>query len=241
MKPTVNILLPCYNPPPDWVDTVLKYYAQLQAMLNDEVKLRLTVVNDGSEYNMEEERQKRLVRNIPDSEIISYPENKGKGYALRYGLHAVKARNIIQYLIYSDWDFPFESKCMKDMITALLEGADVVVGKRNDSYCEQLTLKRKMMSNASKWLNKRLLNLPDCDSQSGLKGMSSKGCEIFLQTKINQFLFDTEFVFKANHCKDICLQVLPVHIRQGINMSNMGVNILRKEALNFLRILFRCV
>jgi hypothetical protein len=62
------------------------------------------------------------------------------------------------------------------------------------------------------------LNLPDCDAQSGLKGMSYKGCEFFLQTKINRFLFDTEFVLKANHCKDICLQILPIQTRQGINI-----------------------
>jgi hypothetical protein len=213
---------------------------KLQAMLNNEVELRLTMVNDGSECNMEEERQKQLVRNIPDSEIVGYPKNKGKGYALRYALRAIQY-NTTQYVIYSDWDFPFELKCVKDMIAALLEGADVVVAKRNDSYCEQLPLKRKIMSNTSKWLNKYLLNLPDCDAQSGLKGMSHKGCEIFLRTKINRFLFDTEFVFKANHCKNICLQIIPVQTRPGINISNMGINILRKEFLNFLRILFRCV
>ena len=241
MRPTVNIILPCYNPPPDWTDTVLKYYVKLQAMLDNEAKLHLTIVNDGSEYNMEEEIQNRLVRNIPDSEIIGYLENKGKGYALRYALHAINARNTVQYVIYSDWDFPFELKCVKDMITALLEGADVVAGKRNDSYREQLSVKRKMVSSLSKWLNKYLLNLPDCDAQSGLKGMSHKGCEIFLQTKINRFLFDTEFVLKASHCKDTCLRILPVQTRPGITLSNMGINILRKEFLNFLSILFRHV
>jgi hypothetical protein len=240
MKPTVNLILPCYNPPSGWDTIVLWHYMKLQSII-EEVELCLTIVNDGSECNMEEETLKRLASNIPDVKVIGYHKNKGKGHALRYALYTINANSTIEYAVYTDWDFPFELENIKDMITMLLNGADVVVGKRNDTYYEQLSSKRKIMSIASKWLNKYILGIPDCDAQSGLKGMSCKGCEIFLQTKIERFLFDTEFVLKAFCCESICFQILPIQIRSGIIMSNMGVKVLRKEFLNFLRILFRCV
>jgi glycosyltransferase involved in cell wall biosynthesis len=236
MKPVIDLILPCYNPPADWTATVRMYFDRLQTLLAD-VELRLTIANDGSERHVGIEAQQELRRYIPTAQIIGYEKNRGKGYALRHAVRQCTA----PYIIYTDYDFPFELESIKSVADALLNHADVVVGNRSSSYYEQLPMKRKVMSKISRYLNKYLLRLPACDTQGGLKGFNRKGREVFLQTKIAQFLFDTEFVFKACHQKDITLQVVPIQTRKGVVFSNMGAKVLRKELKNFLRILFRCV
>lgn len=236
MKPVIDLILPCYNPPPGWTEMVRMYFDRLQTLLPG-VELRLTIANDGSERHVGAEAQQQLRRYIPTAQIAGYEKNRGKGYALRHAVRQCTA----PYIIYTDYDFPFELESIKSVADALLNHADVVVGKRSNSYYEQLPMKRKIMSKVSRCLNKYLLRIPACDTQGGLKGFNRKGREIFLQTKIEQFLFDTEFVFKACRRKDLALQAVPIQTREGVVFSNMGAKVLRKELKNFLRILFRCV
>ncbi|MDR2358384.1 MAG: glycosyltransferase [Prevotellaceae bacterium] len=236
MKPIIDLILPCYNPLPDWKETVHTYFDRLQTLLPD-VELRLTIANDGSERHVDAEAQQQLRRYIPTAQIAGYEKNRGKGYTLRHAVRQCTA----PYIIYTDYDFPFELESIKSVAVALLNHADVVVGNRSSSYYKQLPMKRKIMSKVSRCLNKYLLRIPACDTQGGLKGFNRKGREVFLQTKIEQFLFDTEFVFKACRRKDLTLQVVPIHTREGVIFSNMGAKVLRKELKNFLRILFRCV
>ncbi|MDR3351073.1 MAG: glycosyltransferase [Prevotellaceae bacterium] len=236
MKPVIDLILPCYNPPPGWPETVFLYFGRLQALLPS-VELRLLIANDGSERHVGAEEQERLRRLIPTAQIAGYEKNRGKGYALRYAVRQCTA----PYIIYTDYDFPFELESIWSVANALLNAADVVVGKRSKSYYQQLPLKRKIMSKVSRYLNKYILRIPACDTQGGLKGFNRKGREIFLDTKIEQFLFDTEFIFKACRCKNIKLDIVPIQTREGVIFSNMGAGTLWKELKNFLRILFRCV
>ena len=60
----------------------------------------------------------------------------------------------------------------------------------------------------------------------------------FLTTRINSFLFDTEFIYKASRRKEINLQTINANIKEGLAVSDMGFKVLRREALNFLSILF---
>jgi glycosyltransferase involved in cell wall biosynthesis len=236
MKPVIDLILPCYNPSPDWPATVRAYFERLQTLLAG-VELRLTIADDGSERHVGIEAQQQLLRDIPAARIIGYKENRGKGYALRHVVRQCTA----PYMIYVDYDFPFELENIKSVADALLNDADVVVGDRGERYYAQLPVKRKIMSKVSRFLNKYLLRIPACDTQGGLKGFNRKGRDIFLQTKIEQFLFDTEFVFKACRRKDITLQVVPIQARDGVVFSNMSAKTLRRELKNFLQILFRRV
>ena len=237
MKPVTDLVLPCYNPPPDWPATVHAYFDRLQTLLPD-VELRLTIANDGSERHVDIYTQQQLLRRIPAARIMTgYEKNRGKGCALRYAVRECTA----PYIIYVDYDFPFELENVKSVAEALLNGADVVVGERDASYYAQLPVKRKIVSKLSRCLNRYLLRIPACDTQGGLKGFNRKGRDIFLQTKIDQFLFDTEFVFKACRRRDITLRVVPLQAREGVIFSNMSAKTLRRELKNFLQILFHCV
>jgi glycosyltransferase involved in cell wall biosynthesis len=215
---------------------VAAYFTRLQTLMPG-VAWRLTVADDGSKRHVNAHARQRLLRYIPAARVLSYEKNRGKGYALR---NAVR-QSAAPYIIYIDYDFPFELESVQRVAEALLGGADVVVGDRGAGYCRQLPLKRRLMSKLSRGLNRCLLRLPACDTQGGLKGFNRWGRDLFLQTKIAQFLFDTEFVLKACRHRNIDLRVVPIHTRDGVVFSNMGAKVLLRELRNFLRILFRCV
>ena len=65
-----------------------------------------------------------------------------------------------------------------------------------------------------------------------------EGIQPFLTTRINSFLFDTEFIYKASRRKEINLRTINANIKEGLAVSDMGFKVLRREALNFLSILF---
>ncbi|MDR1866128.1 MAG: glycosyltransferase family 2 protein [Bacteroidales bacterium] len=235
MKPVIDLILPCYNPAPGWAAETCFHARRLQRLLGD-VTLRLTVVDDGSVRNVGSEEARQLA-DLPLARIVGYGSNRGKGYALRYAVRQCDA----PYIIYTDLDFPFGPDSVKSVFDELENNADVVSGDRSKSYYSRLPLKRKITSKLSRWLNRRLLRIPVSDTQSGLKGFNRKGRELFLQTKIDRFLFDTEFIFKVVRRSDLTLKTVRIDARQDIAFSNMGIAVLRKELKNFLMILFRRV
>lgn len=111
-------------------------------------------------------------------------------------------------------------------------------GSRGKSYQDNLPPFRQMLSKLSHICNTWVLRIKIKDTQGGMKGFSQAGQAIFLTTRINSFLFDTEFIYKASRRKEINLQTINANIKEGLAVSNMGFKVLRREALNFLSILF---
>ncbi|MEG1635697.1 MAG: glycosyltransferase family 2 protein, partial [Rikenellaceae bacterium] len=87
--------------------------------------------------------------------------------------------------------------------------------------------------------NQVIMNLKYSDTQGGLKGMSRKGCDLMLTTKVNRFLFDTEFVVMASRRRDISITEISANLRDGIILPNMSFKVVRREFMNFLRIMFK--
>ena len=89
-------------------------------------------------------------------------------------------------------------------------------------------------------MNRFLLNLPVefLDTQAGLKGFNSKGREMFLKTKVDTFVFDTEFIMLSYRNK-LNIKTIPLTLRPGLTFSRMGFRIMFRELFQFLKILMR--
>lgn len=197
--------------------------------------IHLIIVDDGSNVNMDAENQSYVQNQVPDTLIVRHAVNSGKGEAIRTGLKHTRS----PYIIYTDWDFPYELEGIPAIIRQLENGHDIVIVSRTDSYRhhKELVRGRKIMSVASRILNRWILGLEFNDTQGGLKGINLKGREILLQTQIKRFLFDTEFIYKASKRKDISMCEIKVNVRQGIHLSYMGFKVMRREFLNFIKII----
>lgn len=229
----VDVVLPCYNPTDNWVTIVREQFRELQDLCPNH-HFNLIVSNDGSHINFDNEHTEEL-KQIDGVTIVDNKVNMGKGAALRSGVLTAKS----PIVIYTDIDFPYESKCIRDLIVELESGQyDIVLAKRNETYHRELSVVRRFLSFASRTLNKKILGMKYADAQGGLKGFNRVGREIFLQTTIERFLFDTEFIYKASCRSDIRMNQITADLRENIILPEMGLKVIRREFMNFMKILF---
>ena len=125
------------------------------------------------------------------------------------------------------------------MIKYLEEGYDVVVANRNHTYYSQLSTRRKLASHASRFLNFMLLGLTHTDTQGGLKGFNRKGKAFLASTRIKQFLFDTEFIYKASLDDTTFIKEVPVDLRSEVMLPDMKKGVFVNELKNLLMICWR--
>ncbi len=232
-KPDISIILPCYNPPLNWEKIVVESFNTLSSAFFDK-SLELIIVDDGTDKVRIKEGISFLKNQIDTFSFAEHTENKGKGSAIRTGVNLANGN----FIIYTDIDFPYTVKSIQDLYSTSLSNCDVVLGHRDTSYYSHTPWARKVISKSLRFSLKTLLRLPTDDSQCGLKGFNHKGKEIFLQTKIDRFLFDLEFI-KLVSKKGLNIQNCEVQLKEGVVFSKVKFKILIREGLNFLKILFR--
>ncbi len=235
MRHSLDIIIPCYNPAPGWNNKIINSYKEI-CSLSDIAHINLILVNDGSVKGLHTADVDNLKNSIPNLSYITYSTNRGKGYALRKGVKTSKS----DFCIYTDIDFPYTSESFKKIWNALAnENADIVAGIKNDDYYNNVPPLRKLISKLLQFSTHSILRIKITDTQCGLKGFNKKGRIIFLQTTINRYLFDLEFIYLASKNKNIYLMPVGIEIKEGIQFSSMKPGILIIEAFNFIRILFR--
>lgn len=225
----INVILPVYNPPCGWYDLALTscYYIRESAPLFD---WQFHFVNDGSPspkvFDALRERSIRFIH------LHEYDQNKGKGFAIRYGLQQAGRANIY---IHSDWDFPFGEQLLIDAIKKL-QFADIILANRGSDYMQHLPYFRQFISFSQRLFNSYVLFLTEMDTQAGFKAFSNKGYAVFMETQINEFLFDTEFIAMAQKI-GLKMQSIPVTCRPNLVFKNFSPKVLSKELNHISKIL----
>lgn len=226
----LNLVIPCYNPPIGWEKELAQHAKGFSEYIGQPFKLVL--INDCSSNGIGKEEIDYLQAHIEDFHYLTYSPNRGKGYALRSGVSLLDEGNIL----YTDIDFPYEYTSMKAIWMQLLDGSDIAVGTRDDVYYENTPKKRTLISKVLRWVLRRIFRLPITDTQCGLKGFTQKGKEVFLQTRIERFLFDMEFIALASRTPNILMTPVAVTLRRNILFSKMNAKILLTESVNLFRI-----
>lgn len=226
--PHLTVVVPCYNPTPEWAQVVLKYFSVIESEIYD---VDLIIVNDGSTINYSMDNYKLLYDMFTDIEIISYKTNRGKGHALRTGV-----KNAVgDYVIYTDVDFPYTHESFMKVYNSLKLEADIVVGVRDSNYMNTLPTSRQIQTRVLQWINKNVLGLSITDTQCGLKGFNQKGREVFLNTTIDTFLFDAEFIKMAER-KQLNIKSVLVTLRHGIKFPDAKTSAVWNELKNLFTI-----
>ena len=228
----ISLVLPCYNPPLNWENVVVDSVASIEK--NGQISIELIIVNDGSTKNVSDDSITQLKSKIPEINIINYSKNRGKGYALRQGVAEAKS----ELIIYTDIDFPYTEESFMTVYNSLTEGHDVVPGHRGEAYYSKTPAVRKLISKSLRWTLKTFLRLPTDDSQCGIKGFNQTGAKVFLDTQIDRFLFDLEFIKLAAKRK-VKFQKAEVTLKPDVVFSKVNFKILARESLNFFKVLFR--
>lgn len=223
-------MLPCYNPPKGWKENIVANYTAIKATQD---LVELIIVNDGS-TTVDVAGATAFFNRHEGIVFRSYTTNMGKGYALREGVKLAQGALIV----YTDIDFPYTHESFNAILLALQQNADVAIGIRGAEYYTHLPKLRVYISKFLRFLIRTMLRIPTDDTQCGLKGFNQKGKEVFLQTTINRYLFDLEFVFLSARNK-LNIKTVEVELREGILLSTMRMGVLLQEGGNFLSVLWR--
>ncbi len=226
----VSFVIPCFNPNPGWEETFVQRALELSEYLQR--PLNFILVNDASTQEVDDDCIAYIRSKIPQFTYLDYARNRGKGYALRTGVSEVSSG----FILYTDIDFPYKNESMQAILNELEAGADIAVGTRDDVYYDNTPKRRTLISKLLRWMLRTVFRLPITDTQCGLKGFNQKGKTVFLQTRIERFLFDMEFIALASRADDVLMKPVNVVLRSDIVFSRMNAKILLTESINFFRI-----
>ena len=228
-KDKLNVIIPIYNPHDGWQDLFVSSIAELRKELN-ETDLTVILVNDGSTDQLH--YIETIIDRFEFLEYLSYPDNRGKGYAIRYGMNASEA----DFYVYTDIDFPFGHKIIHHVYELLKSSeTNIVIGTRELEYFRMLPFKRRICSYLLKELNYFITGFKIKDTQAGLKGIDDKAKKILSGTKTNTFIFELEFLRECLK-KDLKYKLIDVRCRPRIKFTDFRFRILLNEIYSFLKI-----
>ena len=186
MPMEISLIIPAYNEEKQILNTLISV---IEYMEETPKSYEIIVVDDGSR-----DKTAEMVKSLePYIKLISYRENRGKGYAVAEGVKAAKG----EYIFFTDADLSYSP----DYITAgeklLLGGAELVVGRRDNKRSGYPVLRRQI-SKAYKRAVHHILPLEIEDCQCGFKGFRNSAAKrLFGDLKTKGFSFDTEILCRA--------------------------------------------
>ena len=231
---TVSLILPCYNPPPGWEQNIYANYTALSDKIG--IRPELIIVLDGTSDLVNDSALQYLSAHITGLQVIRYPVNQGKGFAIRQGV----SRASSEIIIYTDIDFPYTIDSMYRIYRSLTtDNNEVAIGIKDAAYYAHVPYLRRVISRFLRSMTGIFLSLPVTDTQCGLKGFRSNVTPLFLQTTINRYLFDLEFIRNCFRSKKFRIKAIPVTLNEKVQFRKMNYSILLPEMFNFVQLLFK--
>ncbi len=201
----ISIIIPCFNEEKRLEARFNKALPELKKIKG----LEIIFVNDGSTdktlYLIN-----KLSKKLPQVEVISYEQNRGKGFAVKQGVK--KARGEI--IGYIDADFSYSLDNFK-VINEINSGTDIVIADRSlrrSSNNRKPSLIRNFLGRFLAFVNNFFLELSDIkDSQCGFKFFKRNVAKkLFEKITLERWLFDIE--------------ILKVALEKGYKIKKLNVN-----------------
>lgn len=207
------MVMPAYNEAERIYRNLLETADQLEKFTDS---FRIIAVNDGS-TDMTEQEIRRAAEADHRIGVISYPDNRGKGYAVRRGMLASKAR----YTAFLDADLELPPYLLEDFLKkAEEEQYDVVIGSKMhpDSQLEY-PLYRKIMSVGYYLFLRVLFGWKLKDTQTGIKLFRTDRIRPVLKTvKNGRFSFDIDLLARADRA-GLKIAEMPVVVNYSRNKA----------------------
>ena len=203
--PEISIIIPCYNLE-NIVKTTVKNILENLEKFSD--SFEILIVNDGSTDNTLEVIQD-IKNNHECIHVITYSQNKGKGYAVKTGI----LQSIGSYIVFIDGDLDITSDAIQNYIEEL-NNFDLVIGSKSLQSSEiEIRQSRKILSDIFSSIVKLLTGLKIQDTQVGFKvGNGEDLRKIFKIMNIDGFAFDVELLVIATKL-NLRIKEMPVKLK----------------------------
>lgn len=228
MTPRLSVLIPMYNEDRIAADTARTLSAYLDAAFPDG-DYEIVFFSDGSRDNSV---AAITALDLPRVRVEGYPDNRGKGSAVREGILACQG----DVIVYTDCDLAYGCDAILNIWRQREQtDADLVIGSRNlraDGY-DGYPFLRKLMSKTYIKMIALLAGFRYSDSQCGLKCLTREAArDIFSRCTVNGFAFDLEVLILADKLRKTVSE-FPVKIARH-NEAHSKVNPV-KDALRMIR------
>lgn len=201
----VSIIVPAYRQGRTIKRDIEKIH---KAMSETRWEFEIIMVDDGSPDNTFKNAKRIKRKNV---KIYRYERNRGKGYAVRYGMARARG-DLIAFL---DSGMDIDPNGISLMLEHMLwYSSDIIVGsKRHSASKVNYSPMRKLYSTGYYLLVRILFGLNVRDTQTGLKIFKRKVLEKVLpRLLIKAFAFDIELLAVANHLGYTKIHEAPVQL-----------------------------
>jgi glycosyltransferase involved in cell wall biosynthesis len=216
----VSIILPCYK----GGHLVRSAIEQIAESLSQELMdFEIIVVDDGGH-----DVPSDIEGIAPNTRVLTLPNNRGKGAAVRIGMRAATG----DVRIFTDVDLPYGARQIPVVARFIREFSyHAVIGDRtlpSSLYADELGVGRKVASAVFSSVVGRLVTGGFFDTQCGLKGFRGDVAEaLFDLARVDRFAFDVELVYVClKHKLDI--KRIPVQLASN---DTSTIRLLRDSAV----------
>ena len=187
----ISVIIPAFNEEHRLPGTLESVYEYLNAKKAD---FEIVVVDDGSDDGTAE-FVRSYSSNHPQVRVISYTQNRGKGYAVRIGMLDSDG----DYVIYNDADGSSPIEEIDKLIASIDSGNDIAFGSRakpDEKRKVEALAYRKYIGNTFNLIVQTLLLKGIHDTQCGFKMFTRKAAQdIFSVARMDGFAFDVEILY----------------------------------------------
>lgn len=190
----LSILIPCYNEEKRLPDTLKKIFDYFSKKKN---RAEIIFVDDGSNDRTRHIILKTISRwkksRYIAAQLISYQQNKGKGYAIKKGFLHTHGNLVL--LCDADLSTPIEEL---EKFLPYIKNNDIVIGSRK--HQDTVILKaqpiwRTIMGKVYSFLSKQILNLNVDDTTCGFKLFKKPIVKLLAhKMRINRWAYDSELL-----------------------------------------------
>jgi len=230
-EPTVDVsvIIPAYNEEARLPKTLLSVRDYFEAR---GCSYEVLVVDDGSTDDTSKVVQ-QFEKLTPNVKLLTYPTNRGKGYAVRYGMLNACGRR----LLFNDADGATPIEEIERLERALDAGAHIAIGSRamfSKDTSIQTVWYRKIMGRTFNALVNMLILPGIADTQCGFKLFVREAAELlFSRQRAERFSFDVELLYLARRA-GFSISEVPIN---WTNVPGSKVNLVRDSLLMFRDIL----
>lgn len=230
----LSVVVPAYRQE----KTIRNDLLTIEKVLKDGLKgmrFEIICVIDGIVDKSLKEAQKIKSRKI---KILSYLENKGKGFAVRYGMQHARG-DLISFL---DAGRDISPKGIMMLMTHMQwYNADIIVGsKRHPVSQVNYPLVRRILSIGYHLGVKLLFGLPITDTQSGIKIFKRKVIKKILpRLYVNNYAMDIEFLAVARRLGFKRIYEAPIEVKFSKKGSRVRWHTSLQMAWDSLKILYK--
>lgn len=234
-KSLLSVIVPAYKQEKTIKKDIETISKTLKTGLPSDYDYEIICVVDGSVDGTFDQARKV---NDPKVEVFTYEENKGKGYAVKFGMAKAKG-NLISFL---DAGMDISPKGIM-MLLSHLEwyNADIIVGsKRHPVSRVNYPLLRHLLSVGYHLGVKILFGLPLTDTQSGIKIFRREVVEKILpKLKVERHAMDIEMLAVARHLGFKRIYEAPIEVVFDKRTSNISWNTSLRMAWDTLIVFYR--